>query len=71
MGFFDKIAKFGELCFSTDPMACVNGVAGLAWLINAVRDAKQNGVSMSLYKMPEKLRKLAKISDADSFLPVE
>ena len=45
--------------------------AGLAWLINAVRDAKQNGVSMSLYKMPEKLRKLAKISDADSFLPVE
>jgi len=29
------------------------------------------GVSMSLYKMPEKLRKLAKISDADSFLPVE
>ena len=45
--------------------------AGLAWLINAVRDAKQNGVSMSLYKMPEKLHKLAKISDADSFLPVE
>ena len=40
-------------------------------LLNAVRDAKQNGVSMSLYKMPEKLRKLAKISDADSFLPVE
>lgn len=26
MGFFDKIAKFGDLCFSTDPMACVNGV---------------------------------------------
>ncbi|MCZ8529573.1 STAS domain-containing protein [Alteromonas sp. PRIM-21] len=45
--------------------------AGLAWLINAVRDAKQNGVSMTLYKMPEKLQKLAKISDADSFLPVE
>ncbi|MCH2056928.1 MAG: STAS domain-containing protein [Thalassotalea sp.] len=45
--------------------------AGLAWLINAVRDAKQNGVSMTLYQMPEKLQKLAKISDADSFLPVE
>ncbi|BFT29274.1 hypothetical protein D210916BOD24_04500 [Alteromonas sp. D210916BOD_24] len=45
--------------------------AGLAWLINAVRDAKQNNVSMTLYKMPEKLQKLAKISDADSFLPVE
>jgi|TARA_Y100000296_G_scaffold9826_1_gene11333 phospholipid transport system transporter-binding protein len=45
--------------------------AGLAWLINAVRDAKQNGVSMTLYKMPEKLQKLAKISNANSFLPVE
>lgn len=45
--------------------------AGLAWLINAVRDTQQNGVSMTLYKMPEKLHKLAKISDADSFLPVE
>ena len=45
--------------------------AGLAWLINAVRDAMQNGVSMTLYRMPEKLQKLAKISDADSFLPVE
>ena len=45
--------------------------ARMAWLINPVSDAKQNGVSISLYKMPEKLRKLAKISDADSFLPVE
>tara|TARA_A200000113_G_scaffold170171_1_gene155075 strand:+ start:74 stop:382 length:309 start_codon:yes stop_codon:yes gene_type:complete len=45
--------------------------AGLAWLINAVRDSRQNGVSITLYKMPEKLHKLAKISDADSFLPLE
>jgi phospholipid transport system transporter-binding protein len=45
--------------------------AGLAWLINAVRDAKQNGVSITLHKMPEKLHKLAKISNADGFLPVE
>jgi phospholipid transport system transporter-binding protein len=45
--------------------------AGLAWLINAVRDAEQNGVSITLSKMPEKLQKLAKISNADSFLPVE
>lgn len=45
--------------------------AGLAWLINAVRDAEQNGVSIVLNKMPEKLKKLAKISNADSFLPVE
>lgn len=45
--------------------------AGLAWLINAVRDAKQNGVSITLLNMPEKLHKLAKLSNADSFLPVK
>lgn len=45
--------------------------AGLAWLINAVRDAKQNGVSITLLNMPEKLHKLAKLSSADSFLPVK
>lgn len=45
--------------------------AGLAWLINAVRDTNQNGVSMVIQHMPAKLHKLAKISDVDSFLPVK
>jgi phospholipid transport system transporter-binding protein len=45
--------------------------AGLAWLINAIRDGKQQGIDVSLQEMPEKLRKLAKISGVDSFLPVE
>lgn len=45
--------------------------AGLAWLINAIRDGKQQGIDVSLLDLPEKLRKLAKISGVDSFLPVE
>lgn len=45
--------------------------AGLAWLINAVRDTNQNGVSMVFKHMPEKLVKLAKISNVDSFLALE
>nr|WP_203565315.1 STAS domain-containing protein [Alteromonas profundi] len=45
--------------------------AGLAWLINAIRDGKQQGIDVSLQALPEKLRKLAKISGVDSFLPVE
>lgn len=45
--------------------------AGLAWLINAVRDTNQNGVSMVIKHMPEKLHKLATISNVDGFLPVK
>lgn len=45
--------------------------AGLAWLINAVRDGKQHQVTVTLSDVPEKLLKLAKISDVDTLLPVE
>ena len=45
--------------------------AGLAWLINAVRDGKAHQVDVVLVQVPEKLLKLAKISDVDTLLPVE
>lgn len=45
--------------------------AGLAWILNAIRDGKREGINVSLRELPEKLRKLAKISDVDGFLPVE
>ncbi len=45
--------------------------AGLAWLINAIRDGRQNNVEVKLTDAPEKLIKLAKISDVDTLLPVE
>lgn len=45
--------------------------AGLAWLINAIRHARAQNVSISLADMPEKLQQLAKISDVDTLLPTE
>ncbi|RDV28116.1 STAS domain-containing protein [Alteromonas aestuariivivens] len=45
--------------------------AGLAWLVNAVRDARANGIKITLQNAPEKLLKLAKISDVDRLLPLE
>lgn len=44
--------------------------AGLAWLINAVRDGNKNHIDVALSSVPEKLLKLAKISDVDTLLPV-
>ncbi|MEW9799042.1 STAS domain-containing protein [Alteromonas sp. CYL-A6] len=45
--------------------------AGLAWLINAIRDARQAGIRITLQEPPEKLIKLAKISDVDTLLPLQ
>ncbi len=43
--------------------------AGLAWILNALRDAKQVGLEVNLQNIPPKLLKLAKISDVDVLLP--
>lgn len=45
--------------------------AGLAWLINAMRDTKQRDIQLQLQSIPDKLIKLAKISDVEDFLTVE
>lgn len=45
--------------------------AGLAWLINLIRDTKANDISVVLRKIPSDLLDLAKISDASSLLPLE
>lgn len=45
--------------------------AGLAWLINAIKYANTQKIALSLVSVPEKLIKLAKISDVDQFLPLE
>ncbi|GGW80998.1 STAS domain-containing protein [Alteromonas halophila] len=44
--------------------------AGLAWLINAVRDARQRSLEIRISEPPAKLLKLAKISDVDTLLPL-
>lgn len=45
--------------------------AGLAWLVNAIRDGRKEGISITLREPPAKLLKLAKISDVDTLLPLD
>lgn len=45
--------------------------AGLAWLINLLRDCKQQNIPLVLKNIPETLVNLAKISDVDGFLSVQ
>ncbi|MFS1701732.1 lipid asymmetry maintenance protein MlaB [Alteromonas sp. AMM-1] len=45
--------------------------AGLAWTINAIRDGRAQGIKITLCNLPEKMLKLAKISEIDAFLPVQ
>jgi phospholipid transport system transporter-binding protein len=45
--------------------------AGLAWLMNFLKDNQQKSVHFKLKNIPESLIKLAKISDVDSFLSVQ
>ena len=45
--------------------------AGLAWLMNLLKDSRQQNVQFELNNIPESLINLAKISDVDSFLSVQ
>lgn len=45
--------------------------AGLAWLMNLLKDSRQHNVKFELKNIPESLIKLAKISDVDGFLSVQ
>ncbi|MFC4702016.1 lipid asymmetry maintenance protein MlaB [Glaciecola siphonariae] len=42
--------------------------AGLAWVLNAVRDIRQQGVTVTVSKVPKKLMELAALSNADQLL---
>jgi phospholipid transport system transporter-binding protein len=45
--------------------------AGLAWLLNLLRDAKQQQIVFSLSNVSPTLLNLAKISDVETFLPLQ
>jgi phospholipid transport system transporter-binding protein len=45
--------------------------AGLAWLLNLLRDTKQQQVTFTLSNVPATLLNLAKISDVEPFLPLQ
>ncbi|ALS97396.1 STAS domain-containing protein [Lacimicrobium alkaliphilum] len=46
-------------------------MAGLAWLIDLVSQARHKSVSLQLENVPETLLKLAKISDVQELLPLQ
>ena len=45
--------------------------AGLAWLLNLMRDSKKQNISFTVKNLPDTISKLAKISDVDGFLPLQ
>ena len=45
--------------------------AGLAWLMNFLKDNQKQNIAFELKNIPESLINLAKISDVDSFLSVQ
>ena len=65
-----QLASIGECCIDLGDVERVDS-AGLAWLINAIRDGKKRNIEVRLRDLPEKLYKLAKISDVEDLLPVE
>ncbi|WP_421133664.1 STAS domain-containing protein [Alteromonas sp. A079] len=65
-----KISTQDTLIIDLSDMSRIDS-AGLAWLINAIRDGKQLGIQVTLRNIPDKLSKLAKISDVETLLPVE
>ena len=64
-----SLAKLGKCVLDLGDVERIDS-AGLAWLINAVRDSKGHNIDVSLAQVPDKLLKLARISEVDTLLPV-
>lgn len=45
--------------------------AGLAWIINLLRDCQTQNIQFKLRNVPDTLINLAKISDVEAFLPLQ
>ena len=65
-----SLVQKGKLTISLAKVDYVDS-AGLAWLINAIRHARGAKVEIALSDVPDKLLKLAKISDVDRLLPLQ
>lgn len=51
--------------------ATKNDTAGLAWLVNLKAELQQKDIGFELKNVPETLKKLSKLSDADTLLEIE
>lgn len=65
-----NLVSIGKLVIDLEQVEFVD-TAGLAWLINAIRQAQEAKVQAVLANAPDKLIKLAKISDVDRLLPLQ
>lgn len=65
-----NLVSVGKLVIDLEQVEFVD-TAGLAWLINAIRQAQEAKVQAVLANAPDKLIKLAKISDVDRLLPLQ
>ena len=59
--------KQGSLCFGD--IRHIDS-AGLAWVLNLLRDARKHDVIFSLKNVPNELIQLARLSGVDTLLPV-
>lgn len=72
----NELSQFSQSSVNASAILDMSGVAhadtaGLAWLINLLKDCKQQNILLLLQNIPETLVNLAKISDVDSFLSVQ
>jgi len=63
----------GELAPKALELSAIDKIdtAGLAWILDILKQAKINNSQLKLIKVPESLIKLAKISDLEGVLPLE
>jgi phospholipid transport system transporter-binding protein len=62
--------KQSPITFNLERLTRIDS-AGLAWLINIVRDSQAKGFKVFFTHIPDDLANLAKISDASALLPVQ
>ena len=67
----DQNMASGDVSFLDMSGVSHSDTAGLAWLMNFLKDNQQQNVHFKLKNIPESLIKLAKISDVDGFLSVQ
>lgn len=73
---FLALKKFSQTSKTESAILDMSGIAhadtaGLAWLINLLKNCKQQNILLELKNIPETLVNLAKISDVDGFLSVQ
>ncbi|MDM7859445.1 STAS domain-containing protein [Alteromonas sp. ASW11-36] len=66
----DKLDKQRPILFDLHNIERIDS-AGLAWLINLIRDCKTANLTVKFTNVPEDLLNIAKISDASVLLPLE